>query len=80
VFAQAQYGHILGRVSEEAGGWGGTVVVDDGYVAFLAAGDQVEGDFRCSECGYGVSVRRGLPVCPMCGGKTWEQPTWPPLH
>ncbi|HLX20075.1 MAG TPA: hypothetical protein VKR23_07970 [Gaiellaceae bacterium] len=61
-------------MSEEAGGWAVGVVADDGYVAFLAAGDQVEGDFRCSACGYGVSVRRALPVCPMCGGTTWEQP------
>ena len=26
------------------------------------------GDYRCEECGYGVSVVRALPRCPMCGG------------
>ncbi|MBV8064611.1 MAG: hypothetical protein JOY72_03345 [Actinobacteria bacterium] len=61
-------------MSEGAGGWAELVVVDDGYVAFLAAGEQAEGDFRCSGCGYGVSIHRALPVCPMCGGVTWEQP------
>jgi rubredoxin len=41
-------------------------------VAFLAAGDPAVGEFRCSECGYGVSVSRTLPRCPMCGGRVWE--------
>jgi rubredoxin len=30
------------------------------------------GDYRCEECGYGVSVVRALPRCPMCGGDDWE--------
>jgi rubredoxin len=30
------------------------------------------GDYRCEECGYGVSVVRALPRCPMCGGADWE--------
>ncbi len=30
------------------------------------------GDYRCQECGYGVSVMRALPRCPMCGGVEWE--------
>ena len=29
------------------------------------------GDYRCAECGYGVSVHRSLPRCPMCGGTGW---------
>jgi predicted Zn-ribbon and HTH transcriptional regulator len=38
----------------------------------LAAGDAAVGEFRCSECGYGVSVYRVLPRCPMCSGTSWE--------
>ena len=39
---------------------------------FLAAGRKAEGEFRCAECGYGVSVRTVLPQCPMCRGLAWE--------
>jgi rubredoxin len=49
------------------------------YVAFSTAGDTVKGEFHCSECGYGVTVYRALPICPMCGGTTWEQVPWSPL-
>jgi rubrerythrin len=45
---------------------------DDDYVAFFAAGEHAVGEFRCSECGYGVSVYRALPRCPMCRGSAWE--------
>jgi hypothetical protein len=34
--------------------------------------EHVRGEFRCSDCGYGAVVRRGLPPCPMCGGTAWE--------
>lgn len=51
-------------------------VSGDGFIAFRAAGEQATGDYRCSECGYGVSVRRTLPLCPMCGGAAWE--SWRP--
>jgi rubrerythrin len=30
-----------------------------------------KGDYRCAACGYGVSVQRSLPRCPMCGGNAW---------
>jgi hypothetical protein len=49
------------------------------YVQFLPAGTSVKGEFHCSECGYGVTVYRTLPVCPMCGGAQWEQSAWSPL-
>jgi rubrerythrin len=49
------------------------------YVDFLAAGDHAKGEFHCAECGYGVTVYRALPVCPMCGGAQWEQSSWSPL-
>ena len=42
------------------------------YVDFRAAGDQAFGEYRCAECGYGVTVRTALPFCPMCGGESWE--------
>ena len=44
----------------------------DGFVSFLAAGSPAVGEFRCSECSYGVTVYRALPTCPMCGGTAWE--------
>jgi rubrerythrin len=48
-------------------------------VDFLTAGTHVKGEFHCAECGYGVTVYRALPVCPMCGGVEWEQSAWSPL-
>ncbi len=50
-----------------------------GYVAFRTAGELVKGEFHCSECGYGVTVYRALPICPMCAGTVWEQVPWSPL-
>jgi len=29
-------------------------------------------DYRCGECGYGVTVYRELLRCPMCGATAWE--------
>jgi rubrerythrin len=46
------------------------------FVEFYAAGKPAVGEFRCSECGYGIVVQRLLPSCPMCGGAAWERPTW----
>ena len=31
------------------------------------------GDHRCQACGYGVTVYRELPRCPMCGATAWAQ-------
>jgi rubrerythrin len=50
----------------------GTEVVDEEYVDFVAMGTVVSGEFRCSACGYGVSLTRTLPRCPMCSGTAWE--------
>ena len=52
---------------------------DGDFVDFLSAGAPVKGEFHCAECGYGVTVYRALPVCPMCGGGHWEQSAWSPL-
>jgi len=51
----------------------------DGYVQFWAAGTTAKGEFHCSECGYGITIVRALPVCPMCGGTSWEQSQWSPF-
>jgi rubrerythrin len=43
-----------------------------GYVVVHATGDAAAGEFHCRQCGYGVTVQRLLPRCPMCGGTAWE--------
>jgi hypothetical protein len=53
--------------------------VDD-YVQFFPTGSNAKGEYHCSECGYGVTVFRTLPRCPMCGGESWEQSTWSPFR
>lgn len=45
---------------------------DSGFVDFAVAGAELDGEFRCTDCGYGAVVRRALPPCPMCGGTIWE--------
>ena len=50
----------------------------DGLPLFLAAGSRALGEFRCAECGYGVVVRQVLPECPMCRGRSWEEPATSP--
>lgn len=45
----------------------------------LAAGAEARGEYRCTGCGYGVTVYRQLPRCPMCGAEeAWEQLDWMP--
>jgi rubrerythrin len=51
-----------------------------GYVEFSGTGDAAVGSFHCAECGYGVTVQRTLPLCPMCGGTAWEQTSWNPFR
>jgi rubrerythrin len=51
----------------------------DDFVEFWTAGDPGKGEFRCSECAYGITVYRALPVCPMCSGGSWEQAAWSPF-
>jgi hypothetical protein len=41
-------------------------------------GARAKGEFRCMGCGYGVTVYRELPVCPMCRGESWERVAWRP--
>jgi len=49
------------------------------FVTFVSAGVLAKGEFHCAGCGYGVTVYRALPICPMCGGDEWEQSAWSPL-
>jgi rubredoxin len=42
------------------------------FVEFARAGAAAEGEYHCSACGYGITVRSRLPICPMCAGTTWE--------
>lgn len=54
-------------------------VAPDEFVEFFAAGQSVKGEYHCSDCGYGVTIVRALPRCPMCGGTSWEQSAWSPF-
>lgn len=54
-------------------------VAPDEFVEFFAAGQSVKGEYHCSDCGYGVTIVRALPACPMCGGTSWEQSAWSPF-
>jgi rubrerythrin len=54
-------------------------VAPDEFVEFFAAGQSVKGEYHCSDCGYGVTIVRVLPLCPMCGGSSWEQSAWSPF-
>ena len=58
----------------------GTTLADDEFVAFSKAGDPVKGEFHCSACGYGVTVYRELPRCPMCSGASWQAAPWSPFR
>lgn len=49
------------------------------YVEFWATGQSAKGEFHCSDCGYGVTIVRALPPCPMCGCTSWEQSPWSPF-
>ena len=46
--------------------------------AVWLTGAKAKGEFRCADCGYGVTVYRELPACPMCRGATWERIPWRP--
>ena len=46
---------------------------------FRTAGAAATGEFRCAECGYGIAVRSLLPICPMCHGLAWDEPSSTPF-
>lgn len=33
----------------------------------------------CSNCGYGIAIRREPPPCPMCRHTSWEPGPWRPF-
>jgi rubrerythrin len=45
----------------------------------LPSGASVKGQFHCNECGYGITVTRELPRCPMCASEEWRQVAWTPF-
>jgi hypothetical protein len=51
----------------------------DDFVKFWPAGETGTGEYHCSDCGHGVTVVRTLPVCPQCGGTSWEAAAWSPF-
>jgi len=67
-----------GRVQVEASRNDTEVPGGDGLPSFFTAGSAALGEFRCAECGYGIVVRRLLPACPMCRGRSWEDPLTSP--
>ena len=54
----------------------GIDVPQPGSAQSLVAGAKATGEFRCAGCGYGISISRELPRCPMCGTESWEQLQW----
>jgi hypothetical protein len=60
-------------------GESGSIRGVEDFVEFWSSGVQAKGEFQCSGCGYGVTIHRQLPTCPMCGGEVWEQTTWHPF-
>jgi len=63
----------------ESGRAEGVTAEGDGGPVFHRAGTPADGEYHCAACGYGVSVRSVLPVCPMCRGREWEDPATSPF-
>ena len=57
----------------------GAALDRDGAPDFFRTGSEANGEYHCAECGYGVSVRLLLPVCPMCRGRSWEDAATSPF-
>jgi hypothetical protein len=49
----------------------GMAIIGTSTGAGFVAGATARGEFHCTECGYGISVHRALPTCPMCQGTEW---------
>jgi hypothetical protein len=51
----------------------GIAIIDSaGTQAGFGAGAPARGEFHCTDCSYGINVRRILPACPMCRGTDWQ--------
>jgi hypothetical protein len=58
----------------------GIAIVDSASArSGFAAGGAARGEFHCGGCGYGISVRRQLPTCPMCRATEWYPTPGRPL-
>jgi hypothetical protein len=57
----------------------GQIGAEGDYVEFHDAGTQAKGQYRCSGCGYGITIHDELPDCPMCAGTVWELSPWSPF-
>jgi hypothetical protein len=66
-------------VQTEPGRAEGAALERDGVPVFLGAGSDASGEYHCTDCGYGVSVKSLLPVCPMCRGRSWEDAATSPF-
>lgn len=55
------------------------IEANDETATHLAVGERAKGEYRCLACGYGVTVHRELPRCPMCGAGAWEALAWMPF-
>lgn len=53
---------------------------DSEFVELADAGEPSKGEFHCASCGYGVTVTKTLPMCPMCAGSHWQRTAWSPFH
>jgi hypothetical protein len=49
----------------------GMAIIGTSTGAGFVAGAAARGEFHCTECGYGISVHRALPTCPICQGTEW---------
>jgi hypothetical protein len=49
-------------------------MLDDGSPAAAASISLI-----CSNCGYGISIRREPPACPMCQASSWDPGRWRPF-
>ena len=45
---------------------------DVGENTTVHAGTRGSGEYRCSDCAYGIVTHGIVPVCPMCNGADWE--------
>jgi rubrerythrin len=57
----------------------GSTLERNGVPGFLGAESEASGEYYCADCGYGVTIRRILPVCPMCRGRSWEDAATSPF-
>ena len=57
----------------------GVVTYADGAATAPGVGARAKGEYRCTGCGYGVTIYRELPRCPMCWEESWEQIDRSPL-